>query len=365
MIAPERILVIRLSALGDVLLAGPAVRALARHFPNARIDWLVEADYIPLVGQARGLPLQSRFRAVAYEKRGRHAGIGGLLALHRELAAQRYDLVVDLQNKPKTRVFHSLAPSCLAWHKRTPSQALLALAGREKPLTRAHAIDLYFEPLGIPVPSAADDRALELHLAPEHYEQARAVVPEGRVAAIAPSARWANKRWPAERFGELLLRLKQREFAPLLIAGPGDVEVLAAVRGAACGTRTIPDTVHDVGAQHAAPCTAAPTTIPDTAKLGVGGLAAAIARSTVVIANDSGPVHLASALKIPVVAIFGPTSPERWRPRSQRAEVVRLDSCDCSPCSNHGGDSCPLGHHRCLREISVEAVLAAVDRVSA
>ncbi|MGC4117539.1 MAG: glycosyltransferase family 9 protein [Myxococcales bacterium] len=330
---PKRVLVVRLSALGDVLLATPAVRALSRRFPAARVDWLVESAYLPLVEAS------PHARAVGYDKKGRHAGVRGLLALRRQLATERYDLVVDLQDKPKTRLFHSLAPECLAWHKRTPAQALLSLVGREKPMTRAHAIDLYFEALE-PLGLKPDDRALELHLSPAHADEASRVVPRGRVAAIAPGARWANKRWPPERFAEVVRALRERGFAPLLLGGPGDAETLAAVRAA------LPDG------------------IPDTAGLGIGGLAAAIERSAVVVSNDSGPVHLASALGVPVVALFGPTSPERWRPLSPRSEVVRR-TLPCSPCSNHGAATCPLGHHDCLKDLPTEAVLAAVERVCA
>jgi heptosyltransferase-2 len=331
---PKRILVVRLSALGDVLLATPAVRALARRFPGARVDWLVEEAYLPLVEAS------PHARAVAYEKKGRHAGVRGLLALRRQLAAERYDLVVDLQDKPKTRLFHSLAPECLAWHKRTPAQALLSLVGPEKPLTRAHAVDLYFEalrPLGL---KPDGDRRLDLRVAAEHQEAAAKVVPPGRVAAIAPGARWASKRWPPGRFAEVVRALAARGFTPLLLGGPADAEVLAAVRAA------LPDP------------------LADTVSLGVGGLAAAIERCALVVSNDSGPVHLASALGVPVVAIFGPTSPERWRPLCARSAVVRLPLA-CSPCSNHGSAACPLGHHECLKSLSADAVLAAVERVSA
>jgi len=104
--------------------------------------------------------------------------------------------------------------------------------------------------------------------------------------------------------------------------------------------------------------------VPDTAALDAGGLAAAVARCEVVVTCDSGPSHVAAALGVPVVAIFGPTSPERWRPLSPRSEVVRVPLA-CSPCSNHGDKACPLGHHDCMQKLSVEQVLAAVQRLTA
>jgi heptosyltransferase II len=324
---PAHILVVRLSALGDVLLATPAVRALAKRYPLARVDWLVEEAYLPL------LEANPHARPVAYRKHGVHAGVRGLLGMRRALAAQGYDLVVDLQDKPKTRLFRGLAPRCIAFKKRTKGQALLSLVGQEKPLTRAHAVDLYLEALA-PHGIEPDGRALDLKLTETMRAQAERVLPQGRVAAIAPGARWASKRWPAERFALVARSLKAAGYQPLLLGGKADEPVLAAVRE---------------GLDFA---------VPDTTSLDVGGLAAAIASSALVISGDTGPAHVAAALGVPMVAVFGPTSPERWRPLSDRARVVRVP-LPCSPCSNHGDAACPLKHHDCMQKLSVEEVLAA------
>ena len=330
---PRRILVVRLSALGDVLLATPAVRALARRFPDAQIDWLVEEPYLPLVAT------NPHARAVAYRKKGAHSGVGGLLALRRTLAAEGYDLVVDLQDKPKTRLVRGIAPRCLVWKKRTSAQALFSLVGQEAPLTRAHAVDLYFEALG-PLGIEVDGRQLDLAVTEEMAVRTARLLPEGPLAGIAPGARWATKRWGAGCFAKLAGALVERGYRPLLLGGPSDESIFAAVRASL------------------------PFPVPDAGALDVGGLVAAIARCAVVVAGDSGPMHVASALGTPVVALFGPTSTERWRPLSPRSTVVRVE-LECSPCSNHGGEVCPLGHHDCMRRLEVEDVLAAVERVTA
>lgn len=330
---PRRILVVRLSALGDVLLATPAVRALARRFPGARIDWLVEEAYLPL------LEANPHVQAMAYRKRGEHAGVRGLLGLLRSLRASRYDLVVDLQDKPKTRLFGAIAPAYLAFRKRSPAQALLSLVGQEKPLTRAHAVDLYLEalePLGV----EPDGRGLDLAVTEAMRARAAAVLPRGRAVGIAPGARWASKQWPPERFAELAAALRARGWAPILLGGPGDREAFARVRAALSFE------------------------VPDAAALDVGGLAGLIASCALVVAGDSGPAHVASAVGTPVVAIFGPTSPERWRPLSTRSQVVRLP-LPCSPCSNHGANACPLENHACMRTLEAARVLEAVESVTA
>jgi heptosyltransferase-2 len=329
---PARILVVRLSALGDVLLATPAVRSLARRFPDARIDWLVEESYLPL------LAANPYARAIAYRKQGVHAGVRGLLSLRRALAAQSYDLVVDLQDKPKTRLFRGLAPLWVAFHKRTRGQALLSLVGQERPLTRAHAVDLYLEALS-PLGVEADGAGLDLKITDGMQAQAAPVLPAGRIAGMAPGSRWATKRWPARRFAELTVALRERGYSPLLLGGPGDAEAFAAVRAGL------------------------DFTVGDTAALDVGGLAAAVAHCALVVSGDTGPAHLAWALQVPQVVLFGPTSPERWRPMSQCAEVVRLPLW-CSPCSNYGTETCPEGHHGCMVQLGVEPVLEAADRVA-
>jgi heptosyltransferase-2 len=95
----------------------------------------------------------------------------------------------------------------------------------------------------------------------------------------------------------------------------------------------------------------------DLTALRVDGMAAALARVRLLVACDSGPVHLASAVGTPALALFGPTSAVRWGPPAPgRALSLGLP---CQPCSNHGGERCPLGHHRCLVDLGVDRVLAA------
>jgi heptosyltransferase-2 len=326
-VIPRRILLVRLSALGDVVLATPAARALRKRFPEAEIDWLVESPYLPLI------EANPHVHAFAYEKHGRHAGSRGWLALRRELAQRGYDLVVDLQAKPKTRLLRGVGRESLALRKRSFGETLLALLGRDPPLERAHAVDLYLEALA-PIGVEPDGRALELHLSERMKAEAEPVLPQGRRVAIAPGARWATKRWPIERFAQVAAALHESGLQPLLIGGPGEAEQMARIRAALpAGVRA-----------------------PDTTGLSIGGLAAAIGACELMVAGDSGPAHLASALGVPLVAIFGPTSPRRWGPVSERAAVVRLP-LDCSPCSNHGTARCPHGDHRCMTGISTEAVL--------
>jgi len=328
---PGRILVIRYSALGDVVLATSVLAPLRARFPEARLEWVTSPAVAPLL---EGLPELAAVHRLARQ------GPDGPAALRARLRG-RFDLAIDLQEKVKsTWLAFAAAPRRLLYHRRTLGQAALALLGRDRPLARAHATRLYAEvlaPLGAAAPGP-----LRVALS----EAARAAAGEalagaaGPLVAIAPGATWATKRWAPERFAAVAEALHADGHGLVLCAGPGDAAAVAAFR-AACR----------------APIAA------DLTPLTVEGMAAALARVKLLVSNDSGPVHLASALGTPVLALFGPTSTVRWAPAPPgRALSLGLP---CQPCSNHGGERCPLGHHRCLADLPAEAVLAAARELLA
>ncbi len=322
---PAQILVIRYSALGDVVLATSVLEPLRARFPGARIEWVTDALYAPLL---EGLPEIAQVHRLARE------GPDAALPLAGRLRG-RFDVVIDLQNKLRSAVVaRAAAPLRTAFRRRTALRALMAVFGSDPPLVRAHATQLYAEalaPLGVAGPGP-----VKVSLSP----QARALAAdalqgvEAPAVAIAPGARWATKRWPAERFAAVADALHAEGVRIVLCGGPGDRDAFAAFRAA---TR----------ARVAA----------DLSFLPLDALAAAIAGVDLLIACDSGPVHLATAVGTPVLALFGPTSTMRWGPPPP-GRALSLDLA-CAPCSNHGGDYCPEGHHRCLGDLAPQAVLAA------
>jgi heptosyltransferase-2 len=148
---------------------------------------------------------------------------------------------------------------------------------------------------------------------------------------VAPGASQATKLWPAERFAEVADALAGQGASIVLAGGSADSEALARFR-AACRARVDGDLTH----------------------LPVEGLAAGLASVDLLVACDSGPVHLASAVGTPVLAVFGPTSKERWGPPPP-GKAVGLE-IECAPCSNHGGARCPERHHRCMLDLGASAV---------
>ncbi len=169
---------------------------------------------------------------------------------------------------------------------------------------------------------------------------ARARVPEtgGPLVGLLPGAEFGpSKRWPVERFGELARALRKRIGGARLVVLCGPKEVWLAVR------------VYEEAAG------AAPVVGAD---LDLAGLAGVLSRLDLLVTNDSGPMHLAAALGVPCVALFGPTDPERTRPSGEGHEVLYTGRW-CSPCFRR---RCPLLHHRCLKDIGVERVAAAAER---
>jgi heptosyltransferase-2 len=322
---PSSILVVRYSALGDVVLATSVLEPLRRRFPAARIEWVTDPLYAPLL---EGLPELAAVHHVARD------GQDGAFALARRLRG-RFDLAIDLQHKLKSAaVARAAAPLRTAFRRRTTAEAVLSVFGADRPLVRAHQTTLYSEALrrfGLGAPGAtkvslsAAARALA-------DEALRGVV--GPIVAIAPGARWATKRWPAARFAAVADVLASDGHSIVLCGGPGDRDAFAAFRAAA-----------------RAPVAA------DLSTLSVEGLAAAIARASLLVACDSGPVHLATAVGTRVLALFGPTSATRWGPPAPGRSLSL--GLACAPCSNHGGETCPEGHHRCMDDLAPGAVLAA------
>ena len=153
---------------------------------------------------------------------------------------------------------------------------------------------------------------------------------------LAPAAVWGrSKMWPTASFGALACGLRRRGVEVVVVIGPGE-EALAAAVGEACGTP-----LPVVGAD-----------------ADLAGLAGMLARMSVLVGNDSGPMHLAATVGTPAVALFGPTDPARTGPLGGRHVVLQRE-LDCAPC---GHRRCPLGHTACLHELSVETVEESVLR---
>lgn len=320
-------MVIRLTALGDVVLMEPVLRALRQLRPGLPIDLVTEAHYAALA--ARALPVDT---VTGWDRRGQDAGFKGVERVRSRLPSSRYELIVDLQGKLRTRTLaHRLdAGRRLFLQKRSPLGAILSVFGHDPPQKQRHSTQLYLDvlrPLG----------ALEGFDPRPRLGLPRVPHPGLRIG-LAPGASHATKEWPLDHFRALaqglLTARPQAELS--LIGGPSERAKLEVLRASGV---TFTD--------------------GDSTTLDVLALTERLAGLDLLISVDTGPAHLAAALGVPTVVIFGPTSPVRWGPLGAPHRAVSLH-LDCAPCSNTGGARCPRPDRDllCLRSLSVERVLS-------
>lgn len=324
----EPTLVIQTAFLGDVLLTTPLLAALAEvHGPVDVVTTPAAAALLethPAVGTV-----------IRYDKRGADRGLRGVWRLGRRLRARRY-----------ARVYLPHG----SW--RSAALALLTGAGERIGFADGAAAATYTRRVARPAAAHEVERLLELAATGRAPPVRLELTADDRAAAdawlrerglgsgfvaLAPGSIWGTKRWPG--YAELASLLD----APLVIVGGREDVPLAETVAAAAAGRA-----------HSA-----------AGVLGLRASAAVIARAAVLVTNDSAPLHLATAVGTPIVAVFGPTVPAfGFGPRGARDRVIEHPSLPCRPCSSHGPQVCPLGHHRCMREVSVESVAAAVAAVT-
>ena len=321
------ILVVRLGALGDVVHAIPAVAALRRAFPDARIDWLVEAKHREIVDLVTVLD-----RVVPLEG----PTLGAWREAISELRRARYDVAIDFQGLMKSAVLARASGAGRVigfsiWHLREKTaRPFYSTTGEaegghviRKNLRLLRVLDIDRETIEFPIADAGSPAAAILE---------RLVA--GPYALINAGAAWPNKRWPPERFGELAAFLADaRGVTPVVLWGPGEAALAQAVIDASSGRAVL----------------APPTRVRDLVALARG--------ASLVISGDTGPLHIATAVGTPTVSIFGPTDPERNGPWSVAdAAVSRFDECGC-----HYDRRC---HRRdwCLLDVQATEVSAAVQR---
>ena len=317
-------LVIQTAFLGDVVLTTPLLQRLAeRHGP---VDVLVTPAAAALL---EGHPAVRE--VLRYDKRGRDAGWRGFLRLARQIRRRRYERVY-LPHR-------SLRSAALAWWSGATERIGFSAASVAWSYTSrveavgGHETERLASLAGSgPVPRTslgltAGDRAAARQWLEQHGI-------DRPFTAIAPGSVWATKRWPY--------------YADLAATLPGPVVVIGGPEDAPAGrsmAAAAPGRVHSAAGE-----------------LSLRGSAALIEHARLLVTNDSAPLHLAGAVGTPVVAIFGPTVPAfGFGPLGETDRIVEHAELSCRPCSLHGPMVCPLGHHRCMREITVERVLAVVQ----
>ncbi len=326
---PRRVLVIRQSALGDVVNTLPLLPLLREHYPGARIDYLTSPLTAPLLA---GDPCVD---AVLVHRRSRRPW--KLLPTLWDLRHAGYELVVDLQSSRHSR--------WLAWASGAP----VRLGGRSGPYythpvhrdTSGKQVCRLLAELLVPIGLAGHPLRARFPDSARYLSAGDGVLSrfdlgERPHVVLNPghSPRWETKRWPHSHWASLARRLDEAGFAAVVSGAPGDQPLARVIAEAA-------------------------PVIDLAGHTDLWALAGVMARARAVVSTDSGPMHVAAMVETPVVALFGPTNPVPSAPFGTGHRILH-HRLACSYCFKK---RCPLGHHDCLNEMSVDEVWSALGEL--
>jgi heptosyltransferase-2 len=339
----RRILIRSVNWIGDAVMTTPAISVIREHFPHAEITILANALVSRLFSHHPGID-----RIITFDRQGRHHGVAGRLRLAAELRKHAFDLAIILPN--------SFDSALVPWLAGIPARIGKCSDGRSLLLSRqytvpkgaspCHEVDYYLNLLrhfGI----TGNRTPLHLSITSEEADRAAVILaghgiqPGDFVLGINPGASYGSaKRWYPDRFAQVAHRLAGEWSAKVLIfGGPGETDIAADIENHLEGK-----------AANVA------------GKTSVRELMALIRRCNFFITNDSGPMHIAAAFDVPLVAIFGSTDHTGTSPYSNNSVVVR-NIVECAPCKLR---ECPTDH-RCMMAVSeedvIEAALELADRL--
>jgi len=320
----SRILIVKLSSLGDVIHALPVAGALRRRFSHAEILWLVGP------ASAGAVRLCAHIDRVMEWAPGRHPR----QVLLAELRAVRPQLAFDIQGLARTAALVWLSGARWRVGFRSWQEGAFAFCNLRvvPPRTDVHAVDAYLEFARY---VGADGRAADFGLhVPESAREFAAELPESDsgapTVAILPGTRWETKQWPATHFAALVRGLAGFGVGTVVLGGREDRRAGAAITSA--GGKSVTDL---------------------TGRTSIEQSAAVLQRCSLAVGNDSGPMHLAAALGVPVAALFGPTDPIRTGPYGTGHTVIQAPI----PCRNCRRRRCRIA---CMARIAPERVLEIV-----
>jgi heptosyltransferase-2 len=335
-----KILVLRLSSIGDILLVTPFLRSVKRRFPESTVDFCVMEEYAELLAGHACIDnlIKVKRSSPPAELRSMNAGF----------KKEKYDITFDLHSSHRTSVLRRhTAPDILVIRKRHWRWMLLVAFG----------IDAYGEVVTVPERAIAagsslglepDNAGPQIHLtdaelvdAITRVERVHGVALDNTIA-ICPGSRHETKRWPVAHFAE---------FARRVIGETGlNIVVLGDASDRPAGTA-----LGEIDAQRVAVL---------CGELSLRETAAVVSRCRAAVTNDSGLMHLATAMSVPVIALFGSTVRQfGFFPYNSCSVVHEVEHLECRPCTHIGRPRCPRLHMRCLNDIDPNAVYLSLRRV--
>src|SRR5262245_4648931 len=338
----DNLLILQTSFLGDTVLTLPLITEVRRRFPVQKLSLLCQPLSRDLLQDHPAID-----EIIIDDKRGQDRGIMGLRRKAQALAAKKFTLALTPHKSLRSALMLYLAdvPMRIGFAQ---SRGWFLLHRRIWRDPARHDVERnlsLLEAFGVDVIDCA--RAIELPVSPavqltvDGKLRELGIHDDKPIIGVSPGSVWPTKRWSAEGFAELIRRLKEKTDCHVVLFGGAEDESVVEGVGAKCGQATI----NLVG------------------KISLRELGAAIHRCQVFVTNDSGPMHIAVAQRVPTVAVFCATTRDLgFFPYTDRAIVVEKELF-CRPCTSHGGRRCPLGTEACSRLIEPVQVLAAVEKL--
>lgn len=336
----QRILVIQTAFIGDVILTLPLVQVLKRNFPDAAIDVVATPQASELFANHPAIG-----RVISFDKRGLDKGIRGFLRMKKEVSAGGYQLAVIPHRSLRSALLAYSAgiPRRIGFDKSAGKWFLTQTVNyrsdiheieRDLSLLKAVGIKSAVRELPTLNPRDKDRERIDRLLHDAHIDLKKPLV------AIAPGTIWNTKRWPKERFAEVGRRLCELGHIVVLVGSESDRALCEEIARLAKSDKIIN--------------TAGSLSLLESAEL--------IRRSGVIATNDSAPMHMAVAVRTPVVAVFGATVPSfGFSPYGEADTVVETLGLACRPCSIHGGRSCPIKTFDCMINIESDRVFSLLQ----
>ena len=353
----SRILLIKLSGLGDVVHTLPVLVKLRARYPNAQIDWLITPENAEIVRCHPALSNVVLFERRDFSKRGhRWRALLAFLDLLKQMRRAKYDLVIDLHGQARSAFFAlvSGAPARIGFDRPAWSISGHGWRGAREgswiaythrlpiPTLDVHAIDRYLwvgQLLGLD----HNPPDLTIHLSSQTARNVQrlleehGVPPSKALVVLVPGTAWETKHWTIEGFADVARQFLDEGFAVALAGTKRDEARCRQIAAAASGACDL------------------------SGKTTAAELAALIERSEICVTNDSGATHIAASLGKPMVTVFGPTNPVRIGPYHRPESVVRLD-LPCSPCNYRRLSQCPFDH-ACMKQLTSAMVVERVRKI--
>lgn len=319
----NKILIIRLSSMGDILLATPLIRSIKNQNPAVEIDFVVKDEFIEVIKNNPHLTNIFRYSKLSSEKQ----------ELINSLKSRNYETVIDLQNNRRSSEVTSRLHTKTFRFKKNHFKKFLLVNFKINLLENFPQIPIrYAEAAGIEL----DDEGLEIFT--DDVADTNLKLNE-KYIGLCPGAKHFTKRWPKEYFIELGKNLESNGFKVVLLGGKDERE-----------------TLNEMAGEFKEPINLCNDSILKTA--------ADMKMCSLIYTNDSGAMHLACAVKVPVIAFFGSTVREfGFFPYKSKNIVLEINSLPCRPCTHIGRKTCPLTHFKCMRDISPEIAFTSLKRL--